>query len=183
MGAIWPLCSLNCLVNDDFCLFGMLLHSKYDYFTSTAPIPMGSLDPPLSGSHITGNARFIWHLIVIQLTEYCIPPLIQTTIQIPHNTYQSLVKYHNRPPIAFQYPIALYLWSQRLQKWWNEMLSVLLRYSTLFIALKMVNFAFLTSYFTLNGTSPQPDVQSRWDHLIHTCLAFIYVEMIGSYGI
>ena len=86
-GTIWSLCSLNCLENDDIRLFGMLLHSEYDYFTSTAPIPMGSLDPPLSGSHITGNARFIWHLILVLLTDYCTPRLKQITVKNPHNTY------------------------------------------------------------------------------------------------
>ena len=72
-GTIWSLCSLNCLVNDVFGIICMVIQSKWENFTSRAPIPMESLDPHLSCSHIRGNDRFIWLLILVPYIDYYIP--------------------------------------------------------------------------------------------------------------
>jgi ribosomal protein S18 acetylase RimI-like enzyme len=51
-GPIWSFSSLHGLENDDFRLIFMLLHSKWEIFTSRRPIPMGSLNPHSSCSNI-----------------------------------------------------------------------------------------------------------------------------------
>jgi hypothetical protein len=73
LGPIWPLCSLQCLVKDDVLLIIILLHSKWEIFTSRRPIPMCSLEPHLSCSHISGYARFMATCIITALPFYCSP--------------------------------------------------------------------------------------------------------------
>ena len=100
---------LHCLKNVDFRLFDMLLHSEWDIFTTSHPISIGPLDPHSSRLHIRGNARFMWGFIHVAITDYSTPRLIQTIVKNPQNTLYYYLKYHIRPPRAFQYPMALYV--------------------------------------------------------------------------
>jgi hypothetical protein len=55
-GTSGSFCSLlHGLENDDFRLIFMLLHSKWEIFTSRRPIPMGSLDP-----HLLVSLTYTW---------------------------------------------------------------------------------------------------------------------------
>ena len=83
----WGYLAINCLVNDDFRLIFMIRQSKWDNFSSRAPIPMGSLDPQSSCSDIRGNARFMSTFILVAFTVDFIPRLIQHNTKTPHNTY------------------------------------------------------------------------------------------------
>jgi hypothetical protein len=90
-GTSWSFCSLLGLENEDFRLiFFMLLHSKWEIFTSRRPIPMGSLDPHLSRSHIRGTGRFMSTCFFIALTAYCSPPQVQ--IPSKHHVTRTILR-------------------------------------------------------------------------------------------
>ena len=78
---------LLCLKNVDFRLFDILLHSKWDFYTTSHPISIGPLDPHSSRLHIRGNARYIRGFILVTITDFCIPRLIQTIVKNPQNTF------------------------------------------------------------------------------------------------
>ena len=105
---------LHCLKKIDFRLFDILLHSKWVFYTTNRPISIGPLDPHSSQLHIRGNDRFIRGFVLVAITDYSTPRLIQTIVKNPRNTLYYYNKYHIPPPIAFQYPMALYLSAHRL---------------------------------------------------------------------
>ena len=45
--------------------------------------------------------------------------------------------------------------------------------SSVYMALKLTIFAFLAYYYTSNMRTLDPEVQSKWNHLIYTRLAAI----------